>query len=185
MTEQTESTYAGVTPESEEIPSDDWNIKKPDAAPGPTSDDTAWAAIAHGSAIITMLFGVLTGGALCLVGPLVPLVIWLVFRDKSKFVAKHALQATAFQAAVVALIAVSGVVGLVFVVTAWAGSIGLTLLVLIAGIILIPLALLLTLKWADIILILPVAALVYAGYAAYEVAEGRDFRYWLVGNWVD
>jgi len=184
MTEQTEHTYAGVTPEPAEIPSDDWNTKKPGAAPsGPTGDETAWAAIAHGSAIITMLLGVLTGGALCIVVPLVPLVIWLVFREKSKYIAKHALQATAFQAAVIVATALVGALGLALVVLAWVATAALAAAVV--GICLIPIALVLTLLWIIVVLGLPVAALVYAGYAAYEVAQGRDFRYWLVGNWVD
>lgn len=184
MTEQTESTYPGVTPDPAQIPSDDWNIPTPDTTPSsPSSDDTAWAAIAHGSAIITVLLGILTGGALCLIGPLVPLVIWLVFREKSKYVAKHALQATVFQAAVIVATALIGALGLVLVVLAWVATAALTAAVV--GICLIPVALVLTLLWVIVVLGLPVAALVYAGYAAYEVAEGRDFRYWLVGNWVD
>jgi hypothetical protein len=184
MTEQTEPTYAGVTPDPAQIPSDDWNVKKPEAAPSvPTSDETAWAAVAHGSAIITVLLGVLTGGALCLVGPLVPLVIWLVFREKSRYVAKHALQATVFQAAVVVATGVIGVLGLVLVILAWVATAALTAVVF--GILLIPVALALTLAWVIVVLGLPVAALVYAGYAVYEVVQGRDFRYWLVGNWVD
>lgn len=183
MTEQTEPTYAGVTPDPAQIPSDDWNIKKPETTPGPTSDETAWAAIAHGSAVITMLLGALTGGALCIVVPLVPLVIWLVFREKSKYVAKHALQATAFQAAVIVATALIGALGLVLVVLAWVAT--AALMVGFVGFCLIPVALVLTLLWIIVVLGLPVAALVYAAYAAYEVAEGRDFRYWLVGNWVD
>jgi uncharacterized Tic20 family protein len=188
MTEQTEPTYTGVNPEPAQIPSDDWNTKKPaapldDAPPTPSSDDQAWAAVAHGTALVTVLFGALTGGALCLVGPLVPLVIWLVFRERSKFVARHALQATVFQAAVVVATALLGVLGLVLVVAAWVATAALT--TALVGFCLIPIALLLTLLWVILIFGLPVAALVYAGYAAYEVAQGSNFRYWLVGNWVD
>ncbi len=152
--------------------------------PPPSSgDDRAWAAIAHASALVTVLFGVLTGGALCLVGPIVPLVIWLVFREKSKFVARHALQATIFQALVVLATIAVGILGLVVVVAAWVGA--SVLMAAVVGICLIPIALALTLLWGVVTLGLPVAALVYACYGAYEVAEGRDFRYWLVGNWVD
>ena len=183
MTGQSEPTYAGVAPEPEQIPSDDWNIPTPDTTPSsPSSDDQAWAAIAHGSALVTVLLGALTGGALCLVGPLVPLVIWLVFRERSKFVARHAAQATLFQALLLIVTVAAGVGGLAAVAIAW--WFGITLIVGV-GICLIPIALLLTLLWVVVVLGLPVAALVYAAYGAYEVAQGRDFRYWLVGNWVN
>lgn len=147
-----------------------------------SGDDRAWAAIAHASALVTVLFGILTGGALCLVGPIVPLVIWLVFRERSRFVARHALQATLFQALVVILTAIVGVLGLILVAVAWVGA-GV-LMAAVIGFCLIPVALALTLLWLMATLGLPVAALVYACYGAYEVVEGRDFRYWLVGNWV-
>ncbi len=162
-------------------------IQQPTVAqqPPPVSsdDERAWAAIAHASALVTVLFGVLTGGALCLVGPVVPLVIWLVFRERSPFVARHALQATIFQALVVVLTAVFGVLGLVLVTAAWMGT--AALMAAVVGICLIPVALVLTLVWVVCTLGLPVAALVYACYGAYEVVQGRDFRYWLVANWVD
>lgn len=146
-----------------------------------SDEERAWAAIAHASALVTVLFGVLTGGALCLVGPIVPLVIWLVFRERSRFVARHALQATIFQALVVVLTAAIFVLGLILVVAAWAGA-GV-LISVVVGICLIPIALVLTLLWIMATLGLPVAALVYACYGAYEVLQGRDFRYYLVGNW--
>jgi hypothetical protein len=78
---------------------------------------------------------------------------------------------------------VIGVLGLVLVILAWVATAALTAVVF--GILLIPVALALTLAWVIVVLGLPVAALVYAGYAVYEVVQGRDFRYWLVGNWVD
>jgi len=165
MEETTQTPAAGTTP------------------PATSDDERAWAAIAHASALVTVLFGVLTGGALCLVGPIVPLVIWLVFREKSKFVAYHALQATIFQALVVILTAVIGILGLVVVAAAWVGA--SALIAAVVGICLIPVALALTLLWVAATLGLPVAALVYACYGAYEVMEGRDFRYYLVGHWVD
>lgn len=149
--------------------------------PSVTSDEQAWAAIAHASAVVTVLFGVLTGGALCLVGPIVPLAIWLVFRSKSPFVAQHALQATIFQTLVIVLTAALFAVGLILVAVAWVGT-GL-LMSAVVGICLIPVALVLTLLWIMATLGLPVAALVYACYGAYEVLQGRDFRYYLVGNW--
>jgi len=155
----------------------------PPPQPAQTSDDTTWAAIAHGSGIITILFGVLTSGILCLVGPLVPLVIWLVYRERSRFVARHAAQAAVFQALVLVATALVGVVGAVLVAVAWIASVAL--ISVAVGICLVPVALLLTIVWLIVTFGLPVAALVYGVYGAYEVSQGRDFRYWLVGNWVN
>ncbi len=155
----------------------------PGESPPPESDDdTVWAVIAHGSALLTILVGLLTGGVLCLVGPLVPLVIWLVFRERSRFVARHALQATIFQTVLMVGIVILAVLGGVILAAAWAAT--AALMNAVVGICLIPVALLLTLLYIIVVLGLPVAALVYAVYGAYEVAQGRDFRYWLVGNWV-
>jgi len=169
MTEQTQPISEGQIP----LP----------PQPAVTSDDTTWAVIAHGSALITILFGVLTGGILCLVGPLVPLIIYLVFRQRSRFVARHAAQATIFQVLVLIVAVLAGVVGAVLVAIAWIASIAL--ISAVVGICLVPIALLLTIVWLIVAFGLPVAALVYAVYGAYEVSQGRDFRYWLVGNWVN
>ena len=32
--------------------------------------------------------------------------------------------------------------------------------------------------------LVPLAALVYAVIAAIETSQGKDFKYWLIGDWV-
>jgi hypothetical protein len=50
------------------------------------------------------------------------------------------------------------------------------LAVFIIGCFIMPLAALLTL--------LPLLSLIYSIYAGVECSQGRDFRYWLIGDWV-
>jgi len=50
------------------------------------------------------------------------------------------------------------------------------------GLLLMPFALLLTLLMVLLLVGVPFAWLGYGLYAAYEVYQGRDFLYWLVGE---
>jgi uncharacterized Tic20 family protein len=104
-------------------------------------------------------------------GPIAALIIYLVYKDRSRYVAYHALQAMVFQ-----LIWWFG--GGVLIGLMWAIVGGLSMI--LVGIILIPLALLLT----PVLLLLPTGALVYGVIGAVQVNQGQDFKYWLVGDWV-
>lgn len=115
--------------------------------------------IAHLSILINLVSGVL--------GPVVAFVIYAVLKDRSRYVAYQSLQAFVFQ--MIWWIGSGAILGVVWAVT------GLLSAVLI-GLCLIPFACTITL--------LPVAALVYGVYAGIETAQGRDFKYWLIGDWV-
>jgi uncharacterized Tic20 family protein len=155
----------------------------PDAGIGPAPNERTWAALAHASVLLTFVLGVSTGGLAVLLAVLVPLTIWLAFRDRSRFVAFHAMQATVFQTAL--LLAWVGllVVGLVILVPAWIVTI--LLLVILVGLLLLPLTLVLTILVPGVLAALPFAGLVYGLYAAFEVYAGRAFRYWRVADWVE
>jgi uncharacterized Tic20 family protein len=155
----------------------------PAAGIGPAPSERTWAALAHASVLLTFVLGVSTGGLAVLLAVLVPLAIWLAFRDRSRFVAFHAMQATVFQAAV--LLAWIGllVVGLVILIPAWIVTI--LLLVILVGLLLLPLTLVLTILVPGVLAALPFAGLVYGLYAAFEVYAGRAFRYWRVADWVE
>ena len=155
----------------------------PDAGIGPAPNERTWAALAHASVLLTFVLGVSTGGLAVLLAVLVPLAIWLAFRDRSRFVAFHAMQATVFQVAL--LLAWVGllVVGLVILVPAWIVTI--LLLVILVGLLLLPLTLVLTILVPGVLAALPFAGLVYGLYAAFEVYAGRAFRYWRVADWVE
>ncbi len=125
----------------------------------PTSDEKTWATLAHLSVLVNLFTGVL--------GPVIALVIYLAFKDKSRYIAYQALQSLLLQLIV-------WVGGGVLITLAWIVT-GL-LTVVVIGLCLIPFAILLSL--------MPVIAPVYGVVAAVQTSQGDDFRYWLIGNWV-
>lgn len=163
-TEHTQdTTQQAANGESVQVPTDEWTT----------------AALAHASALLTLVLGT-AGGIGALIGPLVPLVMYFSYRGKSRFVAFHALQAFVYQVACILVYTVvaavlGGLVGL-----AWTVS-GILSAVLI-GLLLMPFALLLTLLMALVLGGLPFGWAGYGIYAAYQVYQGRDFRYWLIGE---
>jgi len=151
------------------------------AGQAPVDEWTA-AALAHTSALLTIVLGV-AGGIGLLVGPAVPLVMYLGYRGKSRFVAFHALQSLVYHVAGVLLYLVLVMVVAVGVTIAWTVS-GLLSAILV-GLLLIPLAVLFTLLMAFLLICIPFAWLGYGLYGAYQVYQGRDFRYWLIGEWLE
>lgn len=136
----------------------------------PTNEWTA-AALAHASVLLTLILGT-PGGLGVPIGLAVPLAMYFGYRRNSRFIAFHALQSFVYQVAGVIGIAALGVL----VASAWAIS-GVLSAVLI-GLALMPMALSLTLLLVAAV----IAWLVYGLYAAYQVYQGRDFRYWLIGE---
>lgn len=127
------------------------------------SEEHTWSVLAH----LSVLLNLITGFA----GPIAALVIYLIFKDRSRTIAYHALQAMLFQ-----LIWWYGgglLIGLMWLIV---GALSFILI----GVILIPIALVVTLLLA----ILPLGAVIYGVIAAFQVNQGQDFRYWLVGDWV-
>lgn len=131
----------------------------PQARPLSPGEERTWAMVAHLSILVNLVSGVL--------GPVVAILIYAIYRDRSKFVAFQSLQSFVFQ--MIWWVGSGVVVGVVWAIT------GLLSAVLV-GLCLIPFACTLSL--------LPVAALAYGIYAATEAAQGHDFRYWLIGDWV-
>jgi uncharacterized Tic20 family protein len=156
---------------------------KPEPRTVPTSDDVTMAALAHASILVTFLIGVGSGGLGAILGVLIPLAIWYSYREKSTFTANQALHATVYQVACILSVLAFAVVGTILVVVGWTVSGALTAILI--GLCLMPFALLVTLLLIAGVLVLPVVQLVYGLYAAYEVYQGRDFRYKWVSNWVD
>lgn len=128
-------------------------------APLSPSDERTWAMLAHLSVLLNLLSG--------FGGPIAALVIYLVFKDRSRYVAYHSLQALVFQ-----LIWWAGggaLAGIAWVISS-------LLSVILVGVLLMPLACLLS--------FLPMAALVYGVIGAIQTSQGQDFKYWLIGDWV-
>jgi uncharacterized protein len=124
------------------------------------SEERMWAMLAHLSVLINLVTGVL--------GPVAALIIYLVYKDRSRYVAYQSLQSLLLQL-------VGWVGGGLIVGAAWA--ITGVLSAFLIGFCLIPFALLLT-------LLLPGATIVYSIIAAVKTNQGDDFRYWLIGDWV-
>jgi uncharacterized Tic20 family protein len=122
------------------------------------SEERTWAMVSHLSILANLVTAFL--------GPVIPLVIYLTFKDRSRYVAFQSMQAFIFQ-----LIAWVGAGFLAAI--AWTIS-GLLAVILI-GCLIMPLALLIS--------IIPLAALVYGVIGAIQTDQGQNFKYWLVGDW--
>jgi len=115
--------------------------------------------LAHLSVLANLITGFL--------GPVAAIIIYMVYKDRSRYVAYQSMQSFVFQL-------VWWVGGGILAGITWAIT-GVLSAVLI-GLICIPLACLVSL--------LPLAALVYGIVGAVQCSQGQDFRYWLVGDWV-
>ena len=91
------------------------------------------------------------------IGLIGPLVLWLVNKDKAPYAAYQAQQAFWFH---LAITLITWLVGLICVFT-----LGLGLLVL----------------W-PILLGLPLLSIIYGIIGAVHAYNGRDFRYWIIGD---
>ena len=128
---------------------------------GPVSPDQArtWAALAH----LSILLNLITGWF----GIAAALIIYLIYKDRSRLVAYHAMQSMIFQAitwlgsGIIAGICISVASALSFLI--------FPLLLLIPGF---------------LVLLLMPASLIYGVIGAVKVNNEEDFRYWQVGDWV-
>jgi uncharacterized Tic20 family protein len=98
---------------------------------------------------LSMFLNLVTG----FLGLVAALIIWLVYRDRSPRVAFHALQSMWYQIGWLVILAVG------WTVTA-------LLLVVLIGFVFIP-----------VMAIASVVPFVHAGYAAYKVSQGENYRY--------
>lgn len=147
-----------------------------------TTNEWTTAALAHASVLLT-LFLALAGGVGSLVGLIIPLAIYLGYRDRSSFIAFHALQAFTYQALGLLIYVVLAVILALGVTLAWTIS-GILSAILI-GLLMMPFALLLTVFMVILLIGAPLAWLGYGLYAAYEVYQGQNFRYWQIGEWLE
>jgi uncharacterized Tic20 family protein len=123
------------------------------------SDERTLSMIAHLSNLLNPVTGFL--------GMLVPLGIYLLYKDRSRYVAYQSLQSFVFQ--LIWWFGAGSVAVMLWVVSSF-------LAVLLIGCLIMPLAALVS--------VLPIASLLYSIYAGVECSQGRDFRYWLIGDWI-
>lgn len=135
----------------------------PTVVPGPAplsqSEERTWAMLAHLSVLVNLFTGVL--------GPVVALLIYLLFYNRSKFVAYHAMQSFLFQ-----LLWWYGL-GIVWAVTGLLSAV-------VIGILLIPAACVLTPVFLVGMALAPIVGII----GAVRTSQGQDFKYWWVGDWV-
>ena len=134
--------------------------------PAHTSDERTMAMLAHGCAILNLFAGI--GGLIA------ALVIWMTQKEKSAWVAFHALQSLIFQAAVIIITVV--VVGGVWVV----GFVISFATIGIGTVVAVPVMILVFFGGFAMV----GAGTVYCLYGAYQVYQGWECRYLWIGDWV-
>lgn len=148
-----------------------------------TDDEKLWASVAHGSVWVTLIGGLISAGTIVPLSIFIPLVIYFMFRQKSDYVAFHALQAFVLQLigtiGAFLLLAIGGVVWGIGMVIA------LLAVVILVGFILVPFWGVIGVVLLSAIIILPIAMIFFGTYAAIETNNGRDYRYPFIARWVD
>jgi uncharacterized Tic20 family protein len=148
-----------------------------------SDEERLWAAIAHGSVWLTLLTGLLTVGLSVPLSIFIPLVIYFLFRQRSDFVAFHALQAFVIQ--------LLGTVGALALLTvggaAWLAGMVIALLAVfvLVGAILVPLWGVVGILLGLVVLVMPLAMILFGTIGAIETYHGRDYRYPFIAQWVD
>lgn len=128
------------------------------AVPLDASEEHTLALLAHLSVLLNLFTGWL--------GLIPPFIIYLAYKDRSRYVAFQSLQALIFQ--LIFFFASGLLVGVAWAITG-------VLSLVVVGLCLVPFALLISLA--------PLASCVYGIVAAVKTNNGEDFKYWLVGNW--
>ncbi len=123
------------------------------------SDERLWAMLAHLSILLNLATGLL--------GVAAPIIIYALYKDRSRYVAYQSMQAFVFQ--LVWWLGGSFLIGVVWAVT------GILMSVFI-GLLCMPFACLFT--------FLPLGALVYGVIGGLKCNNGDDFKYWLIGDWL-
>jgi uncharacterized Tic20 family protein len=118
-----------------------------------TQEETTWSVLSHLSMFLNLITGFL--------GPVAALVIWLLYKDRSREVAFHALQSMWYQVGWLVILAVG-----------WTVT-GLLTMILI-GFLLIP-----------VMAVVSVVPFVHAAYAAYRVSKGDEYRYPVAADLTD
>lgn len=148
-----------------------------------TDDERLWAAVAHASALLTFVSAIMTAGFSVPISIFVPLVIYLLFRKQSDFVAFHALQSFVLQLAgtvgALALLIIGGLAWTVGLVIA------LVAMVILIGFVLLPVWGLVGIALLLVVAGLPFGMLFLGVVAAIQTYNGQDFRYPFIARWVD
>lgn len=138
-----------------------------------------WAAMAHATSILTLIF-LFAGGPAVILPLLVPLSIYLYHRSRSNYVAFHALQAFTMQTV--------GTIGAMLLLAVGVPVLGILILISAITIIGIPIAIVLAFVLVGLVLgalAMPILMVIYGSIASYAAYRGRNYRYPYVADWVD
>ncbi|NWF64678.1 MAG: DUF4870 domain-containing protein [Chloroflexi bacterium] len=132
--------------------------QQPPALPLTPQEERQWAMLAHLGVLANLFSGFL--------GPAVPLAIYLIYKDRSRYVAYQSLQGLVFQ--LIWWVGGGALTGVAWAITG-------TLSTVLIGLLCIPVA--------CVISAMPLVALVYGVYGGIQCNQGADFKYWLIGDW--
>lgn len=172
--------------EGARVPSGVFMPSKPKRQHDPAAVDQnerKWAALAHGSTLLTALVALGSGGLGVLITMFIPLLIYFSFRKRSEFVAFHALQALTIQ-----LIGTIGWLSLITVgLIVWVALVVVAaiLILVLVGIVLLPLVVLAGPVLFVLSLALPLGMVIYSVIALTETRSGHNYRFPYIARWVE
>lgn len=137
------------------------DIKPPNKTTVSEEEERIWAMLSHLSILLNLLSGFLGGIA--------AIIIFFIYKDRSRFVAYHAMQSFIFQSLTWIGLGVIG--GLIVFLSLVFSLFFIPLICFIPGIFIF-------------IFCLSYASIVYGIIGSIRVNEGNDFQYFLVGDWV-
>ena len=162
---------------------DDYAPKPKRELLGVTDNERKWAALAHASTLLTALVALPSAGLIVLLTMFAPLLIYLAFRQRSEYVAFHALQAFTMQ-----LIGTIGfLVALLLGVVVWTALLilSLVLIVVVVGVVLTPVVALAALVYFLVVLLMPLGMVIYSVIAMVETWSGHNYRVPYIARWVE
>ncbi len=115
--------------------------------------------LAHLSVLLNLFTGFL--------GVIAPLIIYLIYKDRSRYVAYQSMQSFVFQ--LIWWVGGGAVIAIGWIITS-------LLSIVFIGLLCLPLNFL--------SLLIPLVPLIYGVVAGIKCNQGEDFKYWLVGDWV-
>ena len=116
-------------------------------------DELRWSVIAHLSILLCLISAI--------GGPVAALIVWLVYKGRSRMVAFHALQSLWYQVAWIVILSVGWFITYI-------------LMFVLIGFLLIP-----------VMAIVSIVPFVHQCYAAYRISQGADYRYPIIADRVD
>jgi uncharacterized protein len=162
------SEQAGENKSAEEVNNDHMSNEKPGnrtpATTNPTvpispTEERTWAMLAHLSVLLNLVTGFLGGVA--------AVIIYFSYKDRSRLVAYHAMQAFIFQA--ITWIGGGMLAGIFIGLGSAFAILIIPLLCFVPGLL--------------FLLLIPIS-IIYGVIGSVKVNNGEDFRYWQVGDWV-